>query len=40
MAAPPVSQVEDAAATVRLALLFAPAADRWAERFDAWLQGR
>ena len=23
-----------------LALLFAPSVDRWAERFDAWVEGR
>ena len=28
------------AAAGLLALLFAPAADRWVERFDAWVEGR
>ncbi len=23
-----------------LALMFAPAVDRWAERFDAWVEGK
>ena len=28
------------AAAGLLALLLAPAGDRWAERFDAWVEGR
>ncbi len=28
------------AAAGLLALLLAPAVDRWAERFDAWVEGR